>query len=195
MRTLHGGIAQALALAKEATAESDVCAILGDNVFLDDLSGAVQNFTSGAHLFLQEVPDPERFGVVEMAEGQVVSIEEKPAKPKSNLIQTGCYLYDARYSEAIAGLTPSARGELEITDVNTWYLERGELSATVLEHEWIDAGTFDSLLHAANVVAKRAEVEVVQQQVSERLITQKAMGEKREARSESVQFESTTIGL
>lgn len=168
-----GGIAQALALAKDATGTESICAILGDNVFLDDIAEAVANFTSGAHLFLKHVPDPERFGVVTMQGETVVDIQEKPAKPTSNLIQTGCYIYDAQYAEAIATLAPSSRNELEITDLNKWYVERNQLTATILEQEWIDAGTFDSLLHAANVIAKQHLVTALAIEATAQLSTKK----------------------
>lgn len=147
-----GGIAQALGLAAEFIGEDDVCAILGDNVYFEDLSPHIRNFKSGAHLFLKEVPDAERFGVATMKDGRVTSIEEKPKKPKSNMAVTGCYVYDKRAFEIIKNLKPSARGEIEITDVSNWYVEKGEAKATVVEKEWIDAGTFESLLSAANLV-------------------------------------------
>lgn len=164
-----GGIAQALLLAADATGTDNVCAILGDNVFLDDISAAVQEFTSGAHLFVKAVHDPERFGVVEMESGVVRSIEEKPTNPKSNLVQTGCYLYDAHYINAIATLTPSERNELEITDLNKYYLKNNQLSATVLSNEWIDAGTFDSLLEASNIIAKKRMVDRTVKKATEQL--------------------------
>jgi len=149
------GIAQALGLAEIFVDGNDVCAILGDNVFFDDLSDVIKNFKSGGHIFLKEVPDPERFGVAELKDGKVTSIEEKPSQPKSNLAQTGCYVYDSRCFDVIKNLNPSARGELEITDVTKWYLEQGELSATILEDEWVDAGTFESLFKATKIVRER----------------------------------------
>ncbi|MCA9370604.1 MAG: NTP transferase domain-containing protein [Candidatus Peregrinibacteria bacterium] len=149
-----GGIAQALGLAaNEYSDDESVCAILGDNVYFDDISDTIKAFSSGAHIFLKEVPDPERFGVAELDGSTVVSIEEKPTQPKSNLAVTGCYIYDKRCFDIIKNLQPSARGELEITDVTKWYLEHGELNASMLQQEWIDAGTFESL-HKASVLVR-----------------------------------------
>lgn len=146
------GIAQALGMAAEFADGDNVCAILGDNVYFDDLAPAIQTFTRGGHIFLKEVSDAERFGVVELRGGKPVSIEEKPLKPKSKYAQTGCYVYDARCFDVIRNLKPSKRGELEITDVTRWYLEHGELGVTILEDEWVDAGTFESLHRAAVAV-------------------------------------------
>jgi glucose-1-phosphate thymidylyltransferase len=150
-----GGIAQALGLAEEFCAGDSLCAILGDNLYFDDLTPTIKNFTKGGHVFLKEVTDPERFGVAEVQDGAVRSIEEKPKEPKSNLAITGCYVYDNHCFDFIRNLQPSGRGELEITDVNKAYLERGELAATTLSDEWIDAGTFESLFRAAALVRER----------------------------------------
>ena len=147
-----GGIAEALGLAEEFADGSDICALLGDNIFFDDLTPIIQNFKTGGHVFLKEVPDPERFGVAEMKGDHVIGIEEKPTEPKSNYAITGCYIYDHRCFEIIRNLKPSPRGELEITGVSKGYLETGELTATVLQKEWIDAGTFESLFEAARLV-------------------------------------------
>ncbi|PIR48373.1 spore coat protein [Candidatus Peregrinibacteria bacterium CG10_big_fil_rev_8_21_14_0_10_55_24] len=149
------GIAQALGLAGEFANGESVCAILGDNIFFDDLSPAIRGFQKGGHIFLKEVPDPQRFGVAQVRGETVVALEEKPKEPKSNLAQTGCYLFDHRCFEVIRSLKPSARGELEITDVSRWYMEQGELSATTLSDEWLDAGTFESLFRAAQLVRER----------------------------------------
>ena len=100
------------------------------------------------------MPDPERFGVVEVEGDRVLSVEEKPSSPKSNLAHTGCYLYDNRCFDVIRQLQPSARGEYEITDVTQWYLEQGELGYTILQDDWIDAGTFESLFLAAESVRR-----------------------------------------
>jgi len=126
-------------------------------------------FKSGGHIFCKEVPDPQRFGVVSPSPSPspssedkesdnlyVESIEEKPEKPRSNLAQTGCYLFDNRCFDVIKNLKPSARGELEITDVSKWYIDRGELTYSILQDEWIDAGTFESLFRAAQLVRERA---------------------------------------
>lgn len=156
------GIAQALGLAETFAQGEKVCALLGDNVFFDDLTPAITSFKTGGHLFIKEVNDPERFGVVELDASQsasqpvnVLSIEEKPTKPKSNMIATGCYLFDEQCFDVIKNLRPSARGELEITDVSAWYLEQHQLTATILQNEWIDAGTFDSLHRASCLVKER----------------------------------------
>jgi glucose-1-phosphate thymidylyltransferase len=108
----------------------------------------------GAKIMLKEVHDPERFGVAELADGKVVRIVEKPKQPKSNLAVIGIYMYDARVFDIIETLVPSERGELEITDVNNWYLRDGSMTYDVLEGWWTDAGTFDSLLRASNLVAE-----------------------------------------
>jgi len=159
-----GGIAQALSLAEEFAAGESVCAILGDNVFFDSLSPMIKSFSGGAHVFLKEVEDPERFGVAEIEEQgirskeqgcAVISLEEKPTDPKSNLAVTGCYVYDERCFDMIRKLSPSERGELEITDLSKKYLEEKKLTAAILEDEWIDAGTFESLFRAAKVVRDR----------------------------------------
>lgn len=149
-----GGIAQALALAEEFADGDAVCAILGDNIFFDDLTPTIRHFKTGGHVFLKEVPDPERFGVAEINTGtrNVLSIEEKPKKPKSHYAVTGCYVYDATCFDIIRNMKPSSRGELEITDVSRAYMEAGTLTATLLEKEWIDAGTFESLFLAASLV-------------------------------------------
>ncbi len=150
-----GGIAQALGLAEEFCEGDNVCAILGDNVFFDDLTPAIASFQKGAHVFLKNVSDPERFGVAEVLDGKVQSIEEKPKSPVSDLAITGCYLYDKECFDIIRNLKPSPRGEFEITDVSKEYLTRGQLAATVLEEEWIDAGTFESLFRASQLVREK----------------------------------------
>ncbi len=151
-----GGIAQALGMAEEFAAGDSICAILGDNVYFDDLSETIKNFSGGGHLFLKNVPDPQRFGVAEIDDAhRIVSIEEKPANPKSPYAATGCYVYDNRCFDVIRNLQPSARGELEITDVSRWYMQQGELRADILRDEWIDAGTFDSLFRASEAVRER----------------------------------------
>lgn len=149
------GIAQALGMAQEFAAGQDVCAVLGDNVFFDNISQHIKNFAGGGHIFLKQVPDPERFGVAQVQGNQVVSLVEKPQQPQSNLAQTGCYIFDNRCFEFIRNLQPSARGELEITDVSKWYMENGKLGFTILQDEWVDAGTFESLHKAASLVRER----------------------------------------
>lgn len=164
-----GGIAQALGMAEDFAAGDSICAILGDNIYFDNLSTHIRSFSRGGHIFVKAVPDAARFGVAEIEGDRVLSLEEKPQSPKSNFAATGCYLYDHRCFEIIRNLTPSARGEYEITDVSGWYMTRGELSATVLTDEWIDAGTFDSLLKAAVTVKQRRALQedLIAQKVSE----------------------------
>jgi len=148
------GLAQALVIGDNFIDEENIALILGDNIFEGDFSRAAAGFKGGGQIFVKAVPDPERFGVAEMtADGRIVSLEEKPSKPRSNLAITGLYFFDSRAIGVAKGLAPSARGELEITDVQRWYLERGELRAGENKGEWLDAGTFDSLL-AAQIFAK-----------------------------------------
>jgi glucose-1-phosphate thymidylyltransferase len=151
-----GGIAQALGLAENFAGASPVCVLLGDNVFQDDLAPFVRSFAAqgrGARIVLKRVHDAHRFGVAETRDGKIVGIEEKPKQPKSDLAVTGIYFYDSGVYDFIRGLKPSARGELEITDVNNAYLARGELHYDVLDGWWTDAGTFDSLQHASQLVS------------------------------------------
>jgi len=153
----EGGIPAALALAEHFCEGDPLCVILGDNLIEGSIAPAIERFrhqAEGARIILKEVPDAERFGVAEVRRGRVVSIEEKPAKPKSRYAVTGIYLYDRRVFEIIRTLRPSARGELEITDVNNWYLAQGELQCEILEGWWTDAGTFASLHRAGNLVAE-----------------------------------------
>jgi glucose-1-phosphate thymidylyltransferase len=154
----EGGIAAALALAEHFADRDRLCVILGDNLIEGTVAPAIERFRRqprGARIILKEVPDAERFGVAELRAGRVVSIEEKPARPKSHYAVTGIYLYDEQVFDVIRTLRPSTRGELEITDVNNWYLGRGQLECEVLEGWWTDAGTFASLHRAGNLVAER----------------------------------------
>ncbi|QQR84201.1 NTP transferase domain-containing protein [Candidatus Peregrinibacteria bacterium] len=146
------GLAEAILIGEDFIDGKPCALILGDNIFTDDMSEVIQSFQSGAHVFVKEVHDPERFGVVEMNGDQVVSIEEKPETPKSNYAQTGLYLYDSTVVAKAKSLAPSKRGELEITDLNRKYLDEGSLKATVVKGEWIDAGTFESLFRANQVI-------------------------------------------
>ncbi|MNW34167.1 Glucose-1-phosphate thymidylyltransferase [compost metagenome] len=151
-----GGIAQALDLAEKFVGNDQMLVILGDNVFSDDINPYVSNFRrqkDGAKILIQEVNDPKRFGVPELQGDRILSIEEKPQQPKSNYAVTGIYMFDQKVFEIIKTLKPSARGELEITDVNNAYIERGELSFDVLKGWWTDAGTHASLARA-NELAK-----------------------------------------
>ncbi|HEX7343404.1 MAG TPA: sugar phosphate nucleotidyltransferase [bacterium] len=154
-----GGIAQALGLAKQFANGHRMVVILGDNIFEDSLTEYVKNFAvqkSGARIVLKEVADPVRFGVAELKGDRVVGIEEKPAKPKSNLAVTGVYMYDSDVFEVIRTLKPSGRGEMEITDVNNVYIRRGELAYDVFKGWWTDAGTFESW-HLANELIRPKE--------------------------------------
>jgi glucose-1-phosphate thymidylyltransferase len=153
----EGGIAAALALAEHFAEGDRLCILLGDNLIEGSVAPAVERFARqprGARIILKQVPDAERFGVAEIRDGRIVSIEEKPARPKSDYAVTGIYMYDDRVFDVVRTLRPSARGELEITDVNNWYLERGELACELLDGWWTDAGTFDSLHRAGNLVAE-----------------------------------------
>jgi glucose-1-phosphate thymidylyltransferase len=147
-----GGIAEALGLAESWVDDDPVAVILGDNIFEDSISSDVTSFRKGAKIFLKEVPDAHRFGVAEINGDHVVSIEEKPEKPKSRYAVTGLYLYDSDVFSVIRTLKPSKRGELEITDVNNAYIKRGEMQFSLLKGFWSDAGTFDSLLRAGLLV-------------------------------------------
>ncbi|MEW6072320.1 MAG: sugar phosphate nucleotidyltransferase [Planctomycetota bacterium] len=153
----EGGIAEALGLCAHWVGRDRVCVVLGDNLIERNIARAVRAFEAqagGAKILLKEVPDPERFGVAELKGDRVVAIEEKPKQPKTNLAVIGIYLYDARVFDVIRTLEPSDRGELEITDVNNWYIRDGSMTYDVLEGWWTDAGTFDSLRKAANLVAE-----------------------------------------
>jgi glucose-1-phosphate thymidylyltransferase len=144
------GIAQALSLTEHWVDGDDITVILGDNIFEDSIKHEVRSFITGAHVFLKEVPDVQRFGVALIHGNHLAHIEEKPAVPQGNLAVTGAYIYDARVFDIIRGLKPSKRGELEITDVNNAYIREGKMTFSVLYGFWSDAGTFDSLFNAAN---------------------------------------------
>lgn len=153
----EGGIADALRLAEYFADGEPVCVVLGDNLIERNIFRAAEAFRSqkvGAKILLKEVKDPQRFGVPVLNGKQVVKIEEKPKEPKSPYAVTGIYFYDARVFEIIKTLTPSGRGELEITDVNNAYIQAGQLTWNVLEGWWTDAGTIESLLLANQLVAQ-----------------------------------------
>jgi len=154
-----GGIAEALGLAEEFVDGEKAAVILGDNIFEDDFLESVRAFEkrSGAMVFLKKVPDPERFGVAEVAGDKIVGVEEKPKKPKSDLIVSGLYLYDPDVFGKIKKLKPSGRGELEITDIQNMYLAEGKLSFSILRGFWSDAGTFESLQKTAEWAARRSK--------------------------------------
>ena len=153
----EGGIAEALGLAEHFADGEPVCVVLGDNIIENNVRRAVENFTKqrhGAKILLKEVQDAERFGVAEIRGDRVVGIQEKPSNPRSNYAVIGIYLYDASVFQKIRRLKPSGRGELEITDVNNFYIEEGNLTYEILDGWWTDAGTFESLLRANNLVAE-----------------------------------------
>lgn len=152
-----GGIAQALSLAEIFANGENLAVILGDNIFEDNFSSVIQNFKQGAHVFLKKVTNAKRFGVAEVQNTKVLSIEEKPQKPKSNLAITGCYLYDNQIFDIIRTLKPSWRNELEITDVNNYYIRKEQLQASFLNGYWSDAGTFDSLFRSGQFIKTQSE--------------------------------------
>ncbi len=151
----EGGIADALKLAEHFADGEKVCVVLGDNIIERNIAKAVRDFesvTNGAKIILKQVHDPERFGVAELDGNRVVGIEEKPTNPKSNLAVIGIYLYDASVFDIARTLKPSRRGELEITDVNNAYIAQGTMSCEVLDGWWTDAGTFESLYRASQLI-------------------------------------------
>jgi glucose-1-phosphate thymidylyltransferase len=162
----EGGIADALALAEHFADGHKICVVLGDNIIEGNVREAADRFRAaegGAHILLKEVEDAERFGVAEVQGDRIVGIEEKPSRPKSNYAVTGIYMYDATVFDKIKTLVPSRRGELEITDVNNAYIREGTLKFSYLDGWWTDAGTFESLLRAANLVAtSRKAVEEIE---------------------------------
>jgi glucose-1-phosphate thymidylyltransferase len=153
----EGGIAEALSLVEHFAAKEPVCVVLGDNIIEGNVAGAVRSYREqgrGAKIILKKVPDPERFGVPELSGRKVLRIEEKPASPKSEYAVIGIYMYDREVFDIIRTLKPSGRGELEITDVNNAYIKREAMTWEELEGWWTDAGTFESLLRASNLVAE-----------------------------------------
>src|SRR3989440_11334708 len=153
----EGGIAAALSLAEYFADGGPICVVLGDNIIEKNIIAAARAYekqNDGAKILLKEVKDPQRFGVAVFERDRIVRVEEKPKEPKSPFAVTGIYFYDQQVFDFIRTLKPSARGELEITDVNNAYIERGEMTWDELEGWWTDAGTFESLLHASNLVAK-----------------------------------------
>ncbi|MBN1521644.1 MAG: NTP transferase domain-containing protein [Candidatus Aureabacteria bacterium] len=154
----QGGIAEALGLAEHFADNDSVVVILGDNIIEDDLSSSVKKFErqpGGARIFLKEVQYPQRFGVPVFKKKKIVRIEEKPAKPKSPYAVTGIYMYDSRVFDIIKTLKPSRRGELEITDVNNTYIRQGKMHYDILKGFWSDAGTFESLFKANDLIRKK----------------------------------------
>ncbi|HKP35824.1 MAG TPA: sugar phosphate nucleotidyltransferase [Pyrinomonadaceae bacterium] len=153
----EGGIAAALSLVEHFAGQEPICVVLGDNIIQGNIKAAADAYRKqghGAKILLKKVPDPQRFGVPELDGDRVVRIDEKPAEPKSAYAVIGIYMYDARVFDIIRTLKPSGRGELEITDVNNAYIERDEMTWDELTGWWSDAGTFESLLYASNLVAE-----------------------------------------
>ncbi|QYO66718.1 sugar phosphate nucleotidyltransferase [Leptolyngbya sp. 7M] len=153
----EGGIADALSLVEHFADDEPVCVVLGDNIIERNIRAAADEYRAqgkGAKIMLKEVHDPQRFGVPELDGDKVLRIEEKPKEPRSNYAVIGIYFYDNTVFDVIKTLVPSDRGELEITDVNNHYIERGEMTWNELDGWWTDAGTFESLLRASNLVAE-----------------------------------------
>jgi glucose-1-phosphate thymidylyltransferase len=153
----EGGIAEALSLVEHFAAKDSVCVVLGDNIIEGNIAAAVQAYKNqgrGAKIILKKVPDSARFGVPELSGQSVLRIEEKPSAPKSEYAVIGIYMYDGEVFDIIRTLKPSGRGEFEITDVNNAYIKRDEMTWEELDGWWTDAGTFESLLRASNLVAE-----------------------------------------
>lgn len=153
----EGGIAEALSLVEHFAGGDPVCVVLGDNIIEGNIRSAVRSYRhqgGGAKIILKKVPDPQRFGVPELDGPKVLRIEEKPEIPRSDYAVIGIYMYDGEVYDIIRTLKPSGRGELEITDVNNAYIARGDMTWEELEGWWTDAGTFESLLRASNLVAE-----------------------------------------
>ena len=166
----EGGIAEALSLAEHFADGQKLCVILGDNIIEGSIRTAVEEFKRqerGARILLKEVTDAERFGVAEIEGGRIVGIEEKPKRPKSNYAVTGIYMYDETVFEKVRVLVPSGRGELEITDVNNAYIREGTMTFSYLDGWWTDAGTFESLLRATNLVASSRAAQIKAEQDEE----------------------------
>lgn len=150
------GLAEAFILGEAFIDQDNVTMVLGDNIFEDDLSGSIKSFESGGHIFVKKVPDPERYGVVKFDESmKVIQIVEKPEEWISDYASAGLYIYDNRVVEAAKQVVPSDRGELEITSIHSHYLGLGELKVSIIQGEWLDAGTFDTLLEAGNIVKEK----------------------------------------
>jgi glucose-1-phosphate thymidylyltransferase len=160
IQEVPGGIAQAVGLAQSFAEGEKLMVILGDNIYEDRFAAAVESFRNqdkGAKVFIKKVHDPERFGVPKIDDDRIVEIIEKPRVPPTNYAVTGLYMYDERAFEVIKSLKPSNRGEIEVTDLNNFYAKEGTLGYQMLSGEWIDAGTFESLLHANTFVAQNKE--------------------------------------
>jgi glucose-1-phosphate thymidylyltransferase len=159
------GIDDALSLAEHFADGDKIVVILGDNIIEKPIKKYVDRFrrqSEGARILIKKVPDPERFGVVQFKDDKITDIQEKPKKPKSNFIVTGIYMYDSQVFDIIKTLKPSWRNELEITDVNNTYLKRGQLRYDILDGFWTDCGTFESLLRANNLIARKQKTQKTQ---------------------------------
>lgn len=159
----EGGIAEALGLAEHFSDNDKIVVILGDNIIDENIKPFVNEFAeqkNGAKILLKEVSHPQRFGVPALKGDKITIIEEKPSSPKSNYAVTGIYMYDTDVFKIIKTLKPSQRGELEITDVNNYYIKSGNLTYNILSGWWTDAGTFESLYHASRLVKERAYAEI-----------------------------------
>jgi glucose-1-phosphate thymidylyltransferase len=149
------GLAEAFLIGENFIDDQDVAMILGDNIFEDDFSHDLSSFQGGAKVFAKKVKDPHRFGVVKFSNSKAEKIIEKPKKWISDYAVTGLYVYDSRVVEVAKSIKPSDRGELEITDVNNWYLSKSELEVAKVKGKWLDAGTYDSLLEAQNIAKEK----------------------------------------
>lgn len=155
-----GGLPEAFIYGEDFIDNDDVTLILGDNIFDYDFSEHIKNFKGGGEIYAKKVHDPERFGVIEFDDNKhVVSIEEKPQNPKSDFASVGIYTFDSSVVEHAKNLQPSARGELEMVDLHNIYLKQGKLRVNVIDGIWEDAGTFDSLLRAGNLMQEKAASE------------------------------------
>jgi glucose-1-phosphate thymidylyltransferase len=180
----EGGIAEALGLAEYFAGDEPICVVLGDNIIENNICAAVDSFKKqkeGAKILLKEVTEAQRFGVAEIKGNRVVGIEEKPKNPKSSYAVIGIYLYDKTVFEKIKRLKPSGRGELEITDVNNFYIEENKLTYEVIDGWWTDAGTFESLLRANNLVAQTGANKMPRGQAKPTPVPQKANSQKEDA--------------
>jgi glucose-1-phosphate thymidylyltransferase len=195
------GLAQAFTIGADFIGDSDVALVLGDNIFfgagLPDLLASAVERPSGATVFSYHVEDPERYGVVEFdAEGRAVSLEEKPERPKSNCAVTGLYFYDNRVVEYARNLKPSARGELEITDLNRLYMEAGDLFVEQMGrgYAWLDTGTHDSLLEASEFVRTLQHRQGIQIACLEEIAFEQGWISADEARAAGERFKKTAYG-
>ncbi|MFZ5376109.1 MAG: sugar phosphate nucleotidyltransferase [Patescibacteria group bacterium] len=150
------GLAQAFLIGEKFIGQDNVTLILGDNLYEDDFSQAIQSFEQGGRVFAKKVSDPERFGVVQFDQNRkAISIEEKPTQPKSDYAVTGLYIYDNTVVEKAKSLKPSSRGEIEITDINNLYLQEGKLDVAFVNGQWFDTGTFESMYQATTFVRQK----------------------------------------